>query len=125
MATKQKTKYALVTGATSGFGYEFCKLLAADGYNLVVVARSEERLQIVSGEIITQYGVEVLPLSADLFQPHTAEGIYETVKEQGVTVDDLHRGLFFRRSLLTPRVFALNIFPFHRRCKCQVLLNAD
>lgn len=90
MATRNNNiKYALVTGATSGFGYEFCKLFAADGYNLIMVARSEERLQIISGEIITQYGVEVLPLSADLFQHHTAEGIYETVKEQGIVVDVL------------------------------------
>jgi uncharacterized protein len=89
MEQRQTSKYALITGATSGFGYEFCKLFAADGYNLVMVARSEERLQEISGEIITQYGVEVLPLSADLFQPETAEGIYETVKNQGITIDVL------------------------------------
>jgi short-subunit dehydrogenase len=89
MTTKSNTKYALITGATSGFGYEFCKLFAADGYNLVMVARSEERLQEVSGEIITQYGVEVLPLAADLFLSETAEGIYETVKSHGVIVNVL------------------------------------
>ncbi len=89
MAIPSNTKYALVTGATSGFGYEFCKLFAADGYNLVMVARSEQRLQEVSGEIITQYGVEVLPLSADLFLPENARGIYETVKAQGITVNVL------------------------------------
>jgi short-subunit dehydrogenase len=89
MPTSSNTSYALVTGATSGFGYEFCKLFAADGYNLVMVARSEERLQEVAGEIITQYGVEVLPLSADLFQAEAALGIYEVVKEQGITVDVL------------------------------------
>jgi len=89
MLTRNKRKYALITGATSGFGYEFCKLFAADGYNLVMVARSEERLQEVSGEIITQYGVEVLPLSADLFQPENSRHIYETVKAQGITVNVL------------------------------------
>jgi short-subunit dehydrogenase len=87
MAARDNGRYALITGATSGFGYEFCKLFAADGYNLVMVARSEERLQRTSGEIITQYGVDVLPLAADLFRPETAEGIYETVKEQGITID--------------------------------------
>src|SRR5690606_29735919 len=41
-------RQALVTGATSGFGYEFCKLLAGDGYNLVMVARSDEQLHRVA-----------------------------------------------------------------------------
>jgi short-subunit dehydrogenase len=106
MAIPSNTKYALVTGATSGFGYEFCKLFAADGYNLVMVARSEQRLQEVSGEIITQYGVEVLPLSADLFQPENARDIYETVKAQGITVNVLvndagqgEHGLFIETDL--------------------------
>ena len=44
---KKTNQYALITGATSGFGYEFAKLFAADGYNLVLVARSEERLEAV------------------------------------------------------------------------------
>jgi uncharacterized protein len=89
MTTKSDTKYALITGATSGFGFEFCKLFAADGYNLVMVARSEERLQEVSGDIITQYGVEVLPLAADLFLPETADGIYQTVKSHGIIINVL------------------------------------
>jgi short-subunit dehydrogenase len=41
MVTNSRGKYALIPGATSGFGYEFCKLFASDGYNLVMVARSE------------------------------------------------------------------------------------
>lgn len=106
MSTTANNRYALITGATSGFGYEFCKLFAADGYNIVMVARNEERLEEVAGEIITQYGVEVLPLSADLFQPEIAAAIYDTVKEQGITVDVLvndagqgEHGLFVENDL--------------------------
>ena len=106
MAATENSRYALITGATSGFGYEFCKLFAADGYNLIMVARDEERLEKVSGDIITQYGVEVLPLSADLFQPEIAKAIYDTVKDQGITVNVLvndagqgEHGLFVENDL--------------------------
>jgi len=40
-----KGKYALVTGASSGIGYELAKLFAQDGKNIVVVARSQDRLE--------------------------------------------------------------------------------
>lgn len=57
---------ALVTGATSGIGFEFCRQLAAQGNNLVIVARDETRLQLAAAEFRTNYGVNVEVLRADL-----------------------------------------------------------
>ena len=89
MTKKLNTDYALITGATSGIGYELCHLFASDDYNLVLVARSEERLQQVAEEIGIQYGVQVYILAKDLFQSTAAKEIYDELKQKGITVTAL------------------------------------
>ncbi len=44
------TNTALITGATSGIGYELCKLFAKNGYNLVLIARNEQKLKDIESE---------------------------------------------------------------------------
>lgn len=84
-----RNQYALITGATSGFGYELAKLFAKDGFNLVLVARSEERLQEVTDELKQQYNIEVTPISSDLFVPTAAKEIYDEVQARGIVVNYL------------------------------------
>jgi uncharacterized protein len=85
----ENKNYALITGATSGFGYEFAKLFAADSYNLILVARNNEALQQVATELTSQYSIEVKTIAEDLFSPHAAQEIYRTVSSWGITVDVL------------------------------------
>jgi uncharacterized protein len=87
--TDNRNKYALITGATSGIGYELAKLFAKDGYNLLLVARSEERLQQVTDKLKQAYAVEVTPIAKDLFLSATASDIYNITKDMGIQVDVL------------------------------------
>lgn len=81
-------KFALITGATSGIGYELAQLFAQDHINLVLVARNEDNLQQTKTEL-EKHGVTVHAVSADLFKPEAAEEVYNKVKGLGVTVEYL------------------------------------
>ena len=91
MATENNNqgKYALITGGTSGIGYELAKCFAEDKYNLILVARSQDELEQKASELKQQYGVEVIPMVKDLFNPRAASELYDEVKAKGITVNVL------------------------------------
>ncbi len=66
---------ALVTGASSGLGYDFCHLLAGEGYDLVVVARREELLKELAESIQEKHGRIVSVIPMDLTEDNAAEKI--------------------------------------------------
>lgn len=80
--------YALITGATSGIGYELAKLFAKDQYNLVIVSRDQNELDAKAQEF-RGYGVEVTAIAKDLFKREEAFALYDEVKSQGLQVDVL------------------------------------
>lgn len=86
---KEQKNYALVTGGTSGIGYELVKLLAADGYNLIIVARHENDLIRVANEIKENFSVDVVSIAKDLFDPENAFELHNQVKTKNLRVDIL------------------------------------
>lgn len=58
--------HALITGASSGLGAEFARQLAAQGYQLTLLARNQQRLETLADELRASHGREVATLAADL-----------------------------------------------------------
>jgi len=89
MAQNNNNQYALITGGSAGIGYELAKLFAQDGYNLVLVARTQEDLDRVAQELSSQYGISAVTIAKDLFNPQAAFELYDEVKAKGITVNVL------------------------------------
>ncbi|MBV7507850.1 SDR family oxidoreductase [Bacillus sp. sid0103] len=79
-------KTALITGATSGLGYEFVKLFANDGYNLVLVARNEKKLEEIQQSYIN---IEVTIIPKDLSVHGAAKEVFEEMESRGIDIDVL------------------------------------
>lgn len=77
----------LITGASSGIGLELARLFAADKSSLVLVARSQDKLDSLAEELRRDNGVEVVVLAKDLTNPAAPQEIFEHLTGQGVTVD--------------------------------------
>ncbi len=79
-------KTALITGASSGLGYEFVKLFAKDDYGLILVARNIERLEEIKREFKDS---EIIVIQKDLTKPNSVKELYSEIKEKGFNIDVL------------------------------------
>ncbi|MFS0725176.1 SDR family NAD(P)-dependent oxidoreductase [Paenibacillus sp. 1P07SE] len=82
-------KIALVTGASSGIGKAYAKELAANGSDVILAARSIEKLNTLAAELSSRYHVKAYPLSIDLSKPEAAAELMQSVEKLGLTVDIL------------------------------------
>lgn len=82
-------KIALITGASTGIGKELSKIHAEKGGDLIIVARSEDKLNELKKELEEKYKINVFVISMDLTKPNAAKEIYEQVQIAGLKVDYL------------------------------------
>ncbi len=81
-------KTALVTGASDGIGLEFCNILAAKGYDLILVARRKSKLNEVAESLSKQHkNISCTVISSDLSKPQAAQELFAATVEKDLQVD--------------------------------------
>ncbi len=80
---------ALITGSSSGIGYELARLFAKDLYNLVIVARDRARLDRIASDFQNEFGVKVKVLAKDLSHYSASREIFSELKQESIKVDVL------------------------------------
>ena len=86
---QRKEGYALITGASSGIGYELAKVFARNGFDLVLVARNRERLETVAKELAREHGADCRVIPADLSLMSGVEEVHRRVRGSNLTVSVL------------------------------------
>lgn len=80
---------ALITGASSGIGYELAKCFAKAGHPLVLTARNVAVLETLADELRSEYHLPVRVLGKDLSKPNAPEEIFREVQAEGIEIDIL------------------------------------
>lgn len=85
-----KTKNtALITGASSGIGLELSKIFAGQGYDLVLVARNQERLNALAEELGKEYGVAIHTFRIDLADSNAPKNLFDLLNQQEIYISAL------------------------------------
>lgn len=97
---------ALITGASTGIGFEIAKLFAADNINLLIVSRDKQKLLKIKDEFENQYKIDVYTLAIDLSSDSGVQNILDVVKSNSLIVNYLVNnagfgdyGAFIERSI--------------------------
>lgn len=79
----------LITGASSGIGEAFANALAAKGNDLILVARSQDKLEAIAQRLQSQHNIRAEVIVQDLTQSDGASNVFQKVDHLGMTVDTL------------------------------------
>ena len=82
-------KVALITGASGGIGLELAHVMAKEKHNLVLVARSIEKLNVLADQLIQKYGIKVKTYQVDLSKTEEIENLYNQTQSDDIEVSYL------------------------------------
>jgi short-subunit dehydrogenase len=116
---------ALITGASSGIGEELARIHAARGGDLVLIARSEDKLNALASELESAHRITAHVLAKDLTDESAAQEVYDEVAARGLSVDVLINnagfggvGTFHERDWSTDRaMIQLNVIALTALCR--------
>jgi len=83
------SKAALISGASSGIGYELALLFAKDGFDCILVARSQGKLDELAARLESEFRVKTLVIPKDLSKSSAVDEVYEEVTAASMPVDVL------------------------------------
>jgi uncharacterized protein len=93
----QQSGAALITGGSSGMGYEYACILASRRFDLVLVSNEEEKLESIRKDLPEKFGIQVWTFFMDLAKPGAANELYKKCHDANIQVDILinNAGFFF------------------------------
>lgn len=80
-------KVTLITGASAGIGEAFTKRLAAEKHDLLLIARSENKLQLLCKELVAKHSINAQYIAVDLTKPDADKIIFEEAEKRGLEVE--------------------------------------
>jgi short-subunit dehydrogenase len=92
-------KVSLITGASGGIGEAFARRLAAEKHNLVLVARSEEKLHQICDELMLKHKITAHYVAVDLIDYEADKRLFEETERHGMQVEWLTMGDFAKLDL--------------------------
>jgi len=80
-------KVTLITGASAGIGEAFAKQLAAEKHNLLLVARSKNKLRVLCDALIAEHNIQAQYIVVDLVKPDADKTLFEETEKRGLQID--------------------------------------
>src|SRR6185436_1661880 len=88
MSSTQK-RTALITGASGGIGLEFARIFAREGYNLVLVARSQDKLTQLAADVKAKHNIQAQVIAKDLTSVTSSQEIFDALTADSIQIDAL------------------------------------
>lgn len=98
MAVLDQVETVMVTGASRGIGEAFARKLSGMGKNLILVARSRDKLEALAQELSAAHGIRAHTIVADLASPSAAQAVHAETEDKGWTVDLLINNAGFSKA---------------------------